>query len=302
MSPYPLLRHVTSLFVIGALGALASCGGSSQQPKKDAGQGGSGGGSGGAGGAGGGGGAGGSDAAIDTGADVPEDSGSPVDVPPMMPDAPMVTCPMTVNGVLEATDPTQAGRLSRINPTSTCGTTKAFPGTGADPSNPHVFDLYRFVNPSATSVCFTFTLTYATSPPPDGGAPDGGVAEGGAPDDAAAEAGTMEDGGVTDDGGASDGGVAEGGAPDGSPADAGADAPVQPMGFNDRYLVAYTSFDPTNIASGYLGDVGAVLTSPQTMSITVPANSSIDVVVYAIAATNSANPYTGPYTLSCTRP
>ena len=68
---------------------------------------------------------------------------------------------------------------------------------------------------------------------------------------------------------------------------------------NDRYLVAYTSFNPADISSGYLGDVGAVFTSPQTMAIDVAAGGAIDVVVYAIQATNSGNPYTGPYTLSC---
>ena len=49
-----------------------------------------------------------------------------------------------------------------------------------------------------------------------------------------------------------------------------------------RYVAAYSSYDPTNIGGGYLGDVGAVLTSPQTMGITVPAGGTIDVVVFAI--------------------
>lgn len=63
-----------------------------------------------------------------------------------------------------------------------------------------------------------------------------------------------------------------------------------------RYLTAYSSYDPLNIGNNYLGDVGDILTSPQTMSITVPAGSSIDVVVFAIdVAPNGV----GSYALSC---
>jgi hypothetical protein len=64
----------------------------------------------------------------------------------------------------------------------------------------------------------------------------------------------------------------------------------------DRYLTAYSTYDPANIGINYLGDVGAVLTSPQTMGITVPAGSSIDVVVFAIDVSPNG---TGSYTLSC---
>ncbi len=53
---------------------------------------------------------------------------------------------------------------------------------------------------------------------------------------------------------------------------------------------------PTNIATGYLGDVGGALTSPQTMGITMDAGGAIDVVVYAIAMGTAA---AGSYTLSC---
>ncbi len=147
-----------------------------------------------------------------------------------------LTCPATINGMLETTDPTQVGRHSRVAPSSICGVLKTYPSNMADPSFPHVYDVYRFANRRAAAACFTFTLTYPII-------------------------------------------------------DAG-------MG-NDRYAVAYTSFNPADISSGYLGDVGSVTTSPQTMGITVAAGTSIDVVVYAIQATNSGNPYVGPYTLSC---
>jgi hypothetical protein len=59
---------------------------------------------------------------------------------------------------------------------------------------------------------------------------------------------------------------------------------------------AYSVFDPTNIASGFLGDVGGVLTSPQTMGITVSPGATIDVVVFAVALGTAA---AGPYTLAC---
>jgi hypothetical protein len=66
-------------------------------------------------------------------------------------------------------------------------------------------------------------------------------------------------------------------------------------GSQQLYGAVYSVYDPTNIATGYLGDVGGVLTSPQTMGITVDAGESIDVVVYAISASTAA----GSYTLSC---
>jgi hypothetical protein len=59
---------------------------------------------------------------------------------------------------------------------------------------------------------------------------------------------------------------------------------------------AYSAFDPTDITTGYLGDVGDTLTPPQTMGITVGPAETIDVVVYAVAmGTDPA----GAYTLSC---
>jgi hypothetical protein len=144
-----------------------------------------------------------------------------------------MTCPTTIAGVLDTTDSVQIGRESRISPVAVCGVPKPFPSSVADPTNPHLFDVYHFVNPGSADACFNFTLTY-----------------------------------------------------DGSTG-------VQ------RYLAAYTHFDPTNIGNGYLGDVGGVITSPQTMGITVPAASSIDVVVLAIDPSPSG---VGPYTLSCASP
>ena len=146
------------------------------------------------------------------------------------------SCPSTINGVLAATDSVQTGRESRIPNAGVCGAPKGYPGNGADPSNPHLYNAYHFANPSGAAVCFNFTLTY------DSGATDASA-------------------GVT------------------------------------RYLTAYSTYDPLNIGNTYLGDVGAVLTSPQTMGITVPANSSIDVVVFAIDVAPNG---TGSYTLSCT--
>jgi hypothetical protein len=145
------------------------------------------------------------------------------------------SCPATINGVLEATDSVQTGRESRIPSAGACGAPKLYPGNAADPSNPHLYNAYHFVNPSGASVCFNFTLTY------DSGSVDGSTG-------------------------------------------------VQ------RYLTAYSTYDPANIGNNYLGDVGATLTSPQTMSITVPAGSSIDVVVFALDVAPSG---VGSYVLSC---
>jgi hypothetical protein len=172
------------------------------------------------------------------GNDVPaSDAGSDADGPPTDAGA-TFTCPTTINGILETTDRTQVGRHSRFAPISICGAPKAYPDNAADPTKPHVFDVYRFVNPTAATVCFNFTLTYATT-------------------------------------------------------DAGPG--------NDRYMVAYTVFNPADIMSGYLGDVGT-LTPPHMMGITVAAGASIDVVVYAVNAANDPFPYVGPYTLSCAAP
>ncbi len=144
------------------------------------------------------------------------------------------SCPGTINGVLAATDSVQTGRESRIAPAGACGAAKGYPGNGADPSNPHLYNAYHFANPSGDTVCFNFTLTY----------------------------------------------------------DNGSDGSTGPQ----RYLTAYSKYDPANIGNNYLGDVGAVLTSPQTMGITVSPGSSIDVVVFGIDVAPNG---TGSYSLSC---
>jgi hypothetical protein len=137
-------------------------------------------------------------------------------------------CPTTISGSLDPSDATQVGRHSRYAPASACGTTKDFPGNGADPTNSHLYDAYHFINVDGAPVCFTFTLTYP--------------------------------------------------------------------GSQQLYAAAYSAFEPTNIARGYLGDVGGVLTSPQTMGITVGGGATIEVVVYAIALGTAT---AGSYTLSC---
>jgi hypothetical protein len=136
-------------------------------------------------------------------------------------------CPMTINGSLDGSDPMQTGRHSRVGPTSTCGMTKTAPNTGSDPVNPHLYDLYRFSNPSASAACFNFTLTYPGA---------------------------------------------------------------------QLYAVAYKQFNPSDITTGYLGDVGATVDSPQRMGISVAAGTTIEVVVYAIAIGSTS---AGSYTLSC---
>jgi len=193
--------------------------------------------------------------------------------PALPPGSPTVACGTPIDGSLEATDARQTGRHSRIAPVSACGATKGFPSTGADPSGPHLFDVYRFSNPTATPTCFTFTLTYAgASVVGDAGA-DAGDAGG---LDASVPVGTDADAGDAGDAGAAP--------PPGTPA---------------RYLTAYSTFYPTDLSQAYLGDVGDTLTAPQTMGITVPANGTIDVVVYAIDAARGG---VGAYTLSCSAP
>jgi hypothetical protein len=99
------------------------------------------------------------------------------------------TCPSTISGVLDTTDPIQTGRESRIAPATACGAPKPFPGNAADPSQPHLYDAYHFVNPTGASVCFNFTLTY--------------------------------------------------------------DGPADGSAGLQRYLTAYSTYDPTNIGSAY---------------------------------------------------
>jgi hypothetical protein len=185
--------------------------------------------------------------------------------PALPPGSATVSCGNTISGSLDASDPTQTGRHSRIAPVSACGTTKPFPGNAADPSNPHLYDVYRFANPAAASACFTFALSYGAAVV---------VADAGL--DAGSDAGAA---------GGQDAGL-----------DAGADASVAPAPPLLRYLTAYSTFFPTDLANSYLGDVGDSLNSPQTMAITVPAGGTVDVVVYAIDVAPAG---VGAYTLSC---
>ena len=165
----------------------------------------------------------------------------------------------------DGADRSQTGRHSRIAPVAACGASKGPPGTAADPSNPHLYDVYRFSNPSSAALCFNFTLTY------------GGVGGADAGSDAGADASIPESG-----------------------LDAGADAATDagPVVNPDaaRYMTAYGTFFPTSIEREYRGDVGEVLTSPQAMGITVPAGDTIDVVVYAVDVAPAG---VGSYTLSC---
>jgi hypothetical protein len=190
--------------------------------------------------------------------------------PALPPDAPTVACPTQINGSLETSDSSQTGRHARVAPVSACGMTKPFPSTGPDATGPHLYDVYRFSNPTATPTCFTFTLNYGGS---------------GVVGDAGADAG---DAGVETGLDASVGAATDAG-------DAGDATPATPA----KYLTAYSTFYPTDLTQAYLGDVGATLIAPQTMGITVPANGTIDVVVYGI---DPAPGGVGAYTLSCSAP
>jgi hypothetical protein len=194
-------------------------------------------------------------------------------IPALPPGSPTVACGTQIDGVLETSDGSQTGRHARVVPVSACGMTKGFPSTGPDATGPHLFDVYRFSNPTATPTCFNFTLSYGA---------------GGVVGDAGADAG---DAGTESGLDASAGTAADAG-------DAG-DAAAPPPGVPLKYLTAYSTFYPTDLAQAYLGDVGATLTSPQSMGITVPANGTIDVVVYAI---DPAPDGVGAYTLNCSAP
>jgi hypothetical protein len=89
---------------------------------------------------------------------------SALDVPGDFPSrdtlAEAISCPTTILGSLNSGDSVQIGRLSRIPSPSTCGSTKAQPGNEADPTNLHLYDVYHFVNPSSSPVCFNFTLNF----------------------------------------------------------------------------------------------------------------------------------------------
>jgi hypothetical protein len=93
------------------------------------------------------------DAFFDAALDVPADTWP--DIP-----AGTLTCPATISGSLDSSDQVQSGRLSRIAPVSTCGIGKQYPTKDADPTNPHLYDVYHFINPTGSPVCFNFALTY----------------------------------------------------------------------------------------------------------------------------------------------
>ncbi len=223
------------------------------------------------------------------------DAAPPPPNPALAPDASTVTCPTTLTGSLDTNDPTQLGRYSRTGASSVCGTAKAYPGTAADPTGSHVYDVYRFSNPTASSVCFNFTLTYGTAVAVVDAGADGG------------DAGDAGDGGANADADLSDAGddaaggsdASDAGAPDASEASA-------PPPFPAKFLAAFSTFYPTSLATTYLGDVGAALNPPPgggpapttgTMGITVPAGGTIDVVVYAVDPLNGND----SYTLSCAK-
>lgn len=63
-------------------------------------------------------------------------------------------------GRLTTADPTQMGRVSRLNPPSVCGNVKAFPGILSATSQFH-YKTYSVKNTSATADCVTFNLTNA---------------------------------------------------------------------------------------------------------------------------------------------
>jgi len=229
--------------------------------------------------------------------------------PALAPDAGTIGCPTIVNASLDPSDGRQTGRYSRIAPISACGMTKGNPSTSADPGNPHLYDVYRFANPTAAPVCFTFTLTYgpvaeggsetvvdaASTDGPGADALDARDEERASAEDARAESSSADGGddAVSQDGnaqGAADAVFTDAAGSDGS--DGGVPAIPPPA----KHLAAFTTFYPTNLNLGYVGDVGDKLTSPQTMGITVPAGGTIDVVVYAIDVAPAG---VGSYTLAC---
>jgi len=255
---HPLILVLT----VGAALSLA-CSDDSGENGPNGGAGGSGGGASGSGGAGGSAGTGGgAGSTSNAGA-----AGSPAPPTPALPeDAPTVACPTVINGALAADDRRQVGRHSRIAPISACETPKAYPGNAADPTGPHLFDVYRFINPGASAACFTFTLSYGSAAP------------------------VVADAGTDAGGDASVPGVQDAGL------DAGGDAAAPEGPVPIKYLTAHSTFYPTDLGRAHLGDVGNSLLPPHTMGITVPAGETIDVVVYAVDVAPAG---VGSYTLSC---
>jgi hypothetical protein len=251
-------HHAVLVLTMVAVGAACAC-------SDDSGGGGNAAGTGGAAGMGGGAGMGGAGGTSGSAGSTNGGGAAGAPVPPtpaLPPGSATVPCPTQISGSLDTSDGSQTGRHSRIAPISACGATKGYPGNAADPSNPHLFDVYRFANPTAAAVCFNFTLTDSSGAEAalDAGA-DSGL-------DAGAEGGLDA---------------------------AAADAAVVSAA-PQKYLTAYSTFYPTDLSLGFLGDVGDKLDAPQAMGITVPAGGTIDVVVYA---TNVAPAGVGSYGLSC---
>jgi hypothetical protein len=115
------------------------------------------------------------DATLSSDAGGMDAASAPVDAgpgnPALPPDASTVTCPTTIDDSIDAAGPAQTGRLSRLAPSLTCGTTKAFPGTSADTVNPHFYRAYRFANAGDASACYTFELNYAADAGDDASMP-----------------------------------------------------------------------------------------------------------------------------------
>lgn len=217
-----------------------------------------------------------------------ESGGAPT--PALPPDAGTFTCPTTIIDSISSSDLTQTGRLNRLPPGTACGTAEQYPGNNADTSNEHFFLAYRFVNPnSAAATCYTFTLNYGPgiTIPSDMDAGDASTQN----DADAGDASTRNDadaGDASNDADAGDASAQNDAAVDDGPA---------------RYMSAYSTFYPTNLALGFQGYavVGYSLgptNPPMTMSVTIPAGGTADVVVAAIDPTpNGPGPY--PFSLSC---
>lgn len=215
-----------------------------------------------------------------------QDVANPADagpIPALLPDAATYTCPTTIYDALSTSDGTQIGRFNRIVPASVCGTTKTNPMTTVDPTGLHQYVAYRFANNSSTESCYTFTLLSGTiEAMPTGSAPDASDAS------LQNDVSTPEDGSLQNDAA--------------GPNDAGTPAAGAPA----MFMFAFATFYPTNLnAPGYLGDVGqtgyledgGTPATPYTMAITVPGNSTIDVVVMDVDLPGSGY---GTFTLSCT--
>jgi hypothetical protein len=214
-----------------------------------------------------------------------EDSGPQSGPPALLPDAGTFPCPTTINGAITSCDGTQIGRFARVNNGNVCNETQAYPTTTPDPTEPHYYHVYRFANPTSGTTCYTFTLTYVT----DGGALTVAL-DASTQTDAGADAGAAPDATTQTDAGA---------APDGSMQN---DAGTEPECSEDqvdgglRVLSIYSTFYPDDLADGFLGYSGGVLTPPQSASITVAAGGTVDVVVMAV---DIAPAGTGPFILTC---